>query len=632
MIYRNTHINWLIKLLKEGFIKGDKFISLSSAENSGGQDNFGDTRIIFNRDILDNQGLEEIFYEPDYFEENPEISQYVMGYSSEQDFYDSQDYDNAEEAAEQLEMDWENNIESYTHEEELVIKEIKFEEGLIEKVILHSENKEAERLMKDLNIPFDYKVNEFKTFEAYDNDLKEQSLMSGTGCTLNGDGNYDCDRNIILTEKYVKNGRLIVNFGKINGSFSCSDIGLTTLEGCPADVTGDFRCEENLLTNLIGGPKKAKNYLCHTNKLTSLEGGPIKIGKEFDCSDNEYLLDLKNCPNQWLWRIDAFNTGITSLEGLPEDINILDIVNCKNLETLYGGPKKINVSSEFHNIKSKKLSKTEYEYWQRLLIGGVLNNETYYKDIFGLMISEDNLTEIHKIKWPKEIIDIMPESLKNLLRSKKAGNKFNIIEYYNVLRFEDFVNEGLDKYFGKLDLSENIKTDTSDVLSSIDLKEVDLHKTLNVLVSDINLEGMNIEQLADNTHFINALENLSLKKEDPTVSADSDTFLTSSLTFMGIYPIQVLEIQDPEYLMIQIGNGPIKLYKVSGSIKDFYDKLTTKTVEITAGDQKWIYTTSNSGNNWELKNNEEGEVFKKVMSTKELEDSLNINTKIEIIS
>jgi hypothetical protein len=284
-------------------------------------------------------------------------------------------------------------------------------------------------------------------------------------------------------------------------------------------------------------------------------------------------------------------------------------------------------------LNPEKVSKTEYKIWQRLLIGGVLNNETYFKDVFGLMVAEDNLEEIHKIKWPQEIIDIMPEKIKNLYMSKRAGRKFNIVEYYNVLRFEEFVNEGLDRYYGKLDLSENIKTDTTELLSSIDLKEVDLYKTLNLLVDDVNLEGMTIEQLADNSHFLSALEKLSLKKEEPQTTADSDTFLTSSLTFMGIYPIQVLEIQDPEYLLVQIGNGPIKLYKVSGSIKDFYDKLTSKTVEITAGDKKWIYKTSNSGNNWDLQGSEEpNDVFKDVMTTQELEDSLNSNTKIEVIS
>ena len=39
-LYRNTHPNWLIELLKKGKIKADKdrFISFSADSDSGGQD------------------------------------------------------------------------------------------------------------------------------------------------------------------------------------------------------------------------------------------------------------------------------------------------------------------------------------------------------------------------------------------------------------------------------------------------------------------------------------------------------------------------------------------------------------------------------------------------------------------
>jgi hypothetical protein len=638
-VFRNTHPNWLKDLLKNGHSQasGKRFISFSLDIESGGQDDFGDTTIIFDREILDNQGLEEIYYEKDYFEENPEISQYVTGYESEQDYYDGQDFDNAEEAAEQFEMDWENTIESYEHEKELVIKRVEYKNGLIEKVIFTFEpDEELKSLLEREQIEYVvFPKGSLKSFENYNPDLEEKAAMSGIGCTLNDNGEYDCNGNIILNSMYVRDGKIIVQFGHINGHFTCSDLGLTTLEGCPR-VVGYFDCSENQLTDLKGGPESvAGDYMCYSNKLTSLEGAPKKIRSNFDCSDNLTLTTLEGGPEEMYSgkKYDASMTSITDLKGLPKKAGEIHIKDCKDLETFHNGPESINITNTFDSIKSEKVSKTEYKIWQRLLIGGVLNNETYFKDVFGLMVAEDNLEEIHKIKWPQEIIDIMPEKIKNLYMSKRAGRKFNIVEYYNVLRFEEFVNEGLDRYYGKLDLSENIKTDTTELLSSIDLKEVDLYKTLNLLVDDVNLEGMTIEQLADNSHFLSALEKLSLKKEEPQTTADSDTFLTSSLTFMGIYPIQVLEIQDPEYLLVQIGNGPIKLYKVSGSIKDFYDKLTSKTVEITAGDKKWIYKTSNSGNNWDLQGSEEpNDVFKDVMTTQELEDSLNSNTKIEVIS
>lgn len=380
MIYRNTDINWLIEFLEHGIKKKDDFISLSSHENSGNMDNFGDTKIIFNKDLLDNQGLEEVFYEEDYFNENPKISKYITGFENEEDFYDDKDYDNSEEAYDQCEMDWESNIKSYEHEEEFLMSVIRYEEDLIEKVILQEHNIKAESLLNKYNIEYEIKKN--------------------------------------INESIIKN---------------------------------------------------------------------------------------------------------------------------------------------------------------------------------------------------------------------KTSKKNSSSIYYNVLRFEEFVHESTDLFQNKLNLTENIKTNTNDVLDSIDIEKVDLHKTLNLLVKDINLENMTIKELSNNTSFVKALDSLFLKKEEPTFSSENETFLTSSLTFMGIYPIQVLEIQDPEYLLIQIENHPISLYKVSGSIKSFYDKLTIKTIEITSGDQKWIYKTSNSGNNWDLLNDNEGSIFKNVMTTQELEDSLNSNTKIEII-
>ena len=45
----------------------------------------------------------------------------------------------------------------------------------------------------------------------------------------------------------------------------------------------------------------------------------------------------------------------------------------------------------------------------------------------------------------------------------------------------------------------------------------------------------------------------------------------------------------------------VKLYKVNDEVKKFYDKLTSKTIEILDGDENYIYQTSN-GNEWTLQN------------------------------
>jgi hypothetical protein len=58
--------------------------------------------------------------------------------------------------------------------------------------------------------------------------------------------------------------------------FDVSNIGLTTLEGCPRVVKGTFRASINDLTNLKGGPEFVDEYynIKHNMNLTSLEGLP----------------------------------------------------------------------------------------------------------------------------------------------------------------------------------------------------------------------------------------------------------------------------------------------------------------------------------------------------------------------
>jgi hypothetical protein len=65
-----------------------------------------------------------------------------------------------------------------------------------------------------------------------------------------------------------------------------------------------------------------------------------------------------------------------------------------------------------------------------------------------------------------------------------------------------------------------------------------------------------------------------------------------------------------------------KLYKVNGDIKNFYDKLSSKVIEIEDSGDKYIYQTSN-GNEWELQNlDKSNDIFKKYFRTDEFEKLL----------
>ena len=64
------------------------------------------------------------------------------------------------------------------------------------------------------------------------------------------------------------------------------------------------------------------------------------------------------------------------------------------------------------------------------------------------------------------------------------------------------------------------------------------------------------------------------------------------------------------------------MYKVNDDVKKFYDKLTSRTIEITDADQNYIYQTSN-GNEWVLQNvDKENDTFKKSFRKEELQELL----------
>lgn len=114
-----------------------RFISLSFDSNSGGQDHFGGKEIIieFDEKMIFKQGAIEIEYYPEWMEENPKICRYVTGYKNEQDYYEQHDYANAEEANANFDLTWEEYLEDYKTEQEIVMKKIKYVPGLIKNVI-----------------------------------------------------------------------------------------------------------------------------------------------------------------------------------------------------------------------------------------------------------------------------------------------------------------------------------------------------------------------------------------------------------------------------------------------------------------------------------------------------------------
>jgi len=157
-LYRNTSQQWLINLLTDGSImtENKEWISISQDHNSGGMDNYGHCRIVFNEEMIYNQGAIEIDYDVDFFREFPAICAHVTGFSTEKEYYANLGYSDAEEADENSELNWEQYCETFSGEDEVVIHEIKYEPGLILSIELINEQlePELEHLLKKYSIVY----------------------------------------------------------------------------------------------------------------------------------------------------------------------------------------------------------------------------------------------------------------------------------------------------------------------------------------------------------------------------------------------------------------------------------------------------------------------------------------------
>ena len=177
------------------------------------------------------------------------------------------------------------------------------------------------------------------------------------------------------------------------------------------------------------------------------------------------------------------------------------------------------------------------------------------------------------------------------------------------------------------DLLESLTIWHDALLSSIGAEELDIFDTLKLPTDDFS-QKLDLDFLSDNIEFINSLSSLALKKSSLENSDDYQTFLNKPCRFMFIYNINSNELENPIYLLFQIWNDTsdnwqvVKLYKVNDDAKKFYDKMTSRTIEIVDGDQNYIYETSN-GNEWILQNSDkENDVYKKTFRKEELQDLL----------
>lgn len=187
------------------------------------------------------------------------------------------------------------------------------------------------------------------------------------------------------------------------------------------------------------------------------------------------------------------------------------------------------------------------------------------------------------------------------------------------------------------DLLESLTIWHDALLSAVGAEELNIFDTLKLPLDEFK-DKLDFEFLQDNVEFINSLSSIAIKKSQLQNSEDYQTFLNKPCKFMFLYDINSNELQNPVYLLFQVWNeslkkwDDVKLYKINEDVKKFYDKLTSRTIEIVDGDQNYIYQTSN-GNEWVLQNlDKENDIYKRTFRKEELQEMLSSkNVTVNII-
>lgn len=184
----------------------------------------------------------------------------------------------------------------------------------------------------------------------------------------------------------------------------------------------------------------------------------------------------------------------------------------------------------------------------------------------------------------------------------------------------------IDLSIDLIDINESLGVMYDSILKSIGAEEMDIFKTFKL--PEEYLDRLDLEILHDDVVFINSLASIGLKKSQLQNSDDYETYLTRPCRFMMVYNVESNELENPIFILIQSWNESLKkweslkLYKFNGDVRKFYDKLSSKIIEIEIDDEKFIYNSTNK-NEWILQNSDKANKrFKKYLRKEELEELL----------
>lgn len=353
-----------------------------------------------------------------------------------------------------------------------------------------SELQTKEEVIENLMIALDFKDSSEKFIQRY-------------GIKVNDDLSVDVKANIRFDKKMKE---FPVQFGIIDGYFSCSRNLLTSLSGAPRIVKGDFFCDSNQLVSLEGAPKEVGgDFYCSFNQLVSLVGAPEEVGGGFDCSTNK-LTSFVGTPKK-VGDIDWKNNPITSFVGFPESIKKLSIkYMSEELQNLEG----------LSNVKELELAGFTLKSLVGLspkMISLRINTIYGLKDLIGAP-NEINTLEVSNCP---DLLSLkgMPIKAKLMMKFKELSiNSFDGFNSKVVCPLLDFSNNRINSFEG---LPETVNG--SLILTNNNLKNLEGSPKIikgNLLLQENDLTSIegNLEQVEGVLNLENQNTNAKFNAKD----------------------------------------------------------------------------------------------------------------------
>jgi hypothetical protein len=180
--------------------------------------------------------------------------------------------------------------------------------------------------------------------------------------------------------------------------------------------------------------------------------------------------------------------------------------------------------------------------------------------------------------------------------------------------------EELKDFQKELDINSNI----TKLIKSVDGIELELGTIFENISGDED-----IIEFEDDVNFNKELEERNLRISQLFDTEESATLIKLRLRYYWIYDKDSTELDTPIYVLLQWVNkdntlSKIKLYYIQKDISNFYDELSTVKMIVKQKDKKsnkWIYISSNSGQNWVLQNTENAtSTFKITLNSDDVEE------------